>query len=85
MSSRKPKPPEVTPEEVLRHRVHQLELRLEAAEARIEWLRKRLSSILPERHYCPFCNAVIHKAATACGACGRSWGQTKDPKEGLPL
>jgi hypothetical protein len=40
--------------------------------------------LLPERHHCPHCKAVVHPAATACGACGKSWGPQPDPKAGLP-
>lgn len=47
-------------------------------------LRSRFNSFYPERHHCPHCRAVVHAAATACRACGRSWGPTPDPKAGQP-
>jgi hypothetical protein len=47
-------------------------------------VRTRLRSILPERSHCPHCKALVHPAATTCGACGRSWGVPPDPKAGLP-
>jgi hypothetical protein len=46
--------------------------------------RDRLAQFYPERHYCPHCRAVVHREATACKACGRSWGTPVDPKVGLP-
>jgi hypothetical protein len=48
------------------------------------WLRRRVAVLLPEQRHCPHCKAVVHPAATACGACGKSWGPQPDPKTGLP-
>ena len=73
----------VTSDQLL-DRVERLEVRVTINEKTLAWLRRRLSSLLPERHYCPHCQAVIHKAAKSCGACGRSWGKPDDPKAGLP-
>lgn len=62
-----------------------LKRRVDALEDTVIWLRGRLASLLPERHYCPHCKATVHKDAKACGACGRSWGKPKDPNDGLPV
>jgi len=51
----------------------------------VAWLRQRLSVLLPERHHCPHCKAIVHKAAQSCAACGRSWGKKQDPDAGLPI
>lgn len=61
-----------------------IEDRVENLEREVAWLRKRLAHLLPERHYCPGCKAIVHKDAQACGACGRSWGEVEDPRKGLP-
>ena len=62
-----------------------LEQRVANLEAEVKWLRGRVNSLLPERHHCQYCRAIIHKAAKACGACGRSWGNDEEEsKKGLP-
>lgn len=48
-----------------------------------DWLRRRLASFYPERHYCPECKALLHPTATAC-RCGWTSGPQRDPKAGLP-
>ena len=81
MAAKKPRP--ATDLEVLQGRVMVLERHVTnmaehftTVAEEIKWVRKRLASLLPERHYCPYCKATIHKDAKACGACGRSWGRS---------
>lgn len=68
----------------LRQELRDAATRVEALHKEVAWLRKRLASLLPERHHCPHCKSVVHKEATFCGACGKGWGPKPDPKAGLP-
>ena len=49
----------------------------------VRWVRGRVDMLLPEKHHCPKCKAIVHKQATKC-KCGHGWGPTSDPKGGLP-
>lgn len=70
---------------MLRRHVTDAAAMFDHVEKKVGWLRKRLAALLPERHHCPHCKAIVHQAAVACGACGKSWGKVEDPKRGLPL
>jgi len=88
----------IPPDDHLATRVHDLEMewgtlrqelrdaatQVDALAQEVTWLRKRLAALLPERAHCPKCKAIVHRAATACGACGASWGKPPNPNEGLP-
>lgn len=69
---------------ILRQHLKDAGDRVDELDREVRWLRRRLAALLPERHHCPKCKAIVHAAATACGACGASWGAKPDPKEGLP-
>ena len=47
-------------------------------------LRARVNVLLPERHHCRYCKALVSEHSTACGACGRQLRVPDDPKTGMP-
>lgn len=58
--------------------------RLDALEKKAEGLRVRLGHLLPERHYCPHCKALISQLSEVCGSCGKTLRSPKDLKAGQP-
>lgn len=65
--------------------VARLQREIGAQANQIQWLRERLAQVLPERHYCPFCKALVSEYAKSCAACGRSWGKVEgEEKKGIP-
>jgi rRNA maturation endonuclease Nob1 len=68
----------------LTNRVRKLEAAMQDKDSQVEWIRKRLGVLLPERYYCRYCKAVIHRDTEACASCGKTLKRPKDPNTGLP-
>ena len=77
----KPKPAQDDP---LETRVHELELDFGRLEVVVENMRRRLNAVLPERHYCRHCKALISELSEVCGSCGKVLRPATNPKAGQP-
>ena len=69
----------------LDRRIDDLANRLARLENVVTWMRKKMNQYWPERTYCPFCRALVHSKAKACGQCGRSWEKPVSPRVGEPM
>jgi hypothetical protein len=78
----KPKP--APKDDPLETRVHDLELDFAELTAVVERMRLRLNALLPERHYCRHCKALISELSEVCGSCGKVLRVPANPKAGQP-
>lgn len=64
--------------------LNDFEVRISELEALTEKVRSRLNTLLPERHYCPKCKALISPLSEVCGSCGKVLRLPTNPKAGQP-